>query len=492
MPTVFETLAAADNFSVLTDTILAVDETLGTDLEGQLNNAALGATIFAPSNDAFISAAQQIGYPGEDLDEALKYLNASFDALGDGDGAKLLAQVLTYHVATTELEDADLVDGATISTLLGLDITVAGGLIVDLDPESLDAGFGPAQAVDNGVIVPVDQLLLPIDVDPDAEPTNDADLIIGTDGNDVIDLLDGDDVLSAGDGDDVIRGDMGDDLIFGGAGNDRLIGEQGDDCLHGGEGNDAIFGLEDNDQIFGEAGDDRLGGGTGDDFVDGGEGNDTMFGGDGNDSLFGGTGDDTMSGGDGEDVIFGERGDDSIVGGGGADKLNAGSGDDVVRGGNGDDRVAGNSGDDRVFGGEGNDTVLGGSGDDFGTGGLGDDRMVGGSGNDEFNGEEGDDTIDGGVGDDILRTGSGNDTVTTGEGFDRLELLASDEGANTVTDFNTEEDTLALSIGEEDILSILTGQGDGNDTLITVEGNEAWSVLLENVDDLEEDDIELF
>jgi Ca2+-binding RTX toxin-like protein len=66
--------------------------------------------------------------------------------------------------------------------------------------------------------------------------------IIGTSGDDTLDLTAGFDVFAAGDGNDIIHGLDGGDTIFGNAGNDQLFGDGGDDYLEGGAGNDTISG----------------------------------------------------------------------------------------------------------------------------------------------------------------------------------------------------------------------------------------------------------
>jgi len=75
--------------------------------------------------------------------------------------------------------------------------------------------------------------------------------------------------------------------IYGEGGNDILIGNQGDNILDGGRGNDTLLGLDGNDTLFGGIGDDRLRG----------------YG--GRDLLFGGLGADDLAGDEGRDVIYG-------------------------------------------------------------------------------------------------------------------------------------------------------------------------------------------
>lgn len=92
------------------------------------------------------------------------------------------------------------------------------------------------------------------------------------------------------DGDDLILGSEGPDVIVALAGNDVVHGDMGPDTICGGPGNDALFGARDSDTILGEEGDDFLFGAPGDDDLRGGPGYDVLFGGPGNDKLSGGEG----------------------------------------------------------------------------------------------------------------------------------------------------------------------------------------------------------
>lgn len=61
-------------------------------------------------------------------------------------------------------------------------------------------------------------------------------VVIGTEGNDVLEGGSGDDVLCGLGGDDVLRGGSGNDILVGGPGNDRLEGGSSNDTLYGTEG----------------------------------------------------------------------------------------------------------------------------------------------------------------------------------------------------------------------------------------------------------------
>ncbi|WP_198836303.1 calcium-binding protein [Paracoccus sp. IB05] len=125
-----------------------------------------------------------------------------------------------------------------------------------------------------------------------------------------------------GEGDDYFLGHLGATVtgtIYGGGGSDTLLGGDNADLISGDEGRDLIQGGGGDDLIYGGAGGDTLAGQDGRDYVSGGEGADLMSGGAGNDALSGGEGRDTIYGGDGDDVIQGGTGGDLLYGGAGAD-----------------------------------------------------------------------------------------------------------------------------------------------------------------------------
>lgn len=74
--------------------------------------------------------------------------------------------------------------------------------------------------------------------------TEEADYILGLDGDDQILGRSGDDLLSGGDGDD---------LLLGGAGDDKLDGGAGADTLRGGDGADLLISESDGDVLIGGA-----------------------------------------------------------------------------------------------------------------------------------------------------------------------------------------------------------------------------------------------
>ena len=109
-----------------------------------------------------------------------------------------------------------------------------------------------------------------------------------------------------------------------------------------------------------------------------------------------------------------------------------------------DETLTGSHGSDLMFGEEGSDTISGGGGNDRLFGGEGDDTIDGGEGDDWILGGEGADTLTGGAGDDTLIGGEGDDTLTGGTGADTF-VFGEDNGADTITDFDTANDKIHLT-----------------------------------------------
>ena len=334
-------------------------------------------------------------------------------------------------------------------------------------------------------------------------------ILNGGAGNDYLDGGAGNDTLNGGSGNDTLDGGTGNDTLNGGSGNDTLDGGTGNDTLDGGSGNDTLNGGDGDDTAsyangFGVEVDlrmitaqtlnpsfsqrdtlisiENLTGSAYNDHLIGNSGANVLIGGDGDDTLNGGAGSDTLDGGDGNDTvsyvghstgvsatmlfriqnaqledelrnienITGSAHDDFLTGGAGGNTLNGRAGADALRGLDGDDELNGGSGDDILSGGDGDDTLNGGDGDDilydnsssYGDGGN--DTLNGGSGNDTLDGGTGNDTLDGGSGNDTLDGGTGNDTLTGGGGNDTFKFETG-FGADTITDFTRDSDTLDFS-----------------------------------------------
>ena len=158
-----------------------------------------------------------------------------------------------------------------------------------------------------------------VDASRSESPTENADVIQGSEGDDMIDALGGN---------DLVCGLGGDDIINGGDGNDTLLGDAGDDTLDGGDGNDKLVGGDGNDTLLGQGGRDIIQGGNGNDVAEGGKKNDRISGNGGRDILNGGNGKDRIDGQAGPDTLIGGGGNDRLIGGGGVDTINGKVGND--------------------------------------------------------------------------------------------------------------------------------------------------------------------
>ena len=121
-----------------------------------------------------------------------------------------------------------------------------------------------------------------------------ANVIIGTDGNDTITGTSGSDLIASFNGTDIVNGAAGNDKILGGSGVDTINGGDNDDHIYGYAGADILAGDADADKILGGLDNDTIRGGAGDDDLRGEAGNDTIYTGTGSDTVTGGLGDDTI------------------------------------------------------------------------------------------------------------------------------------------------------------------------------------------------------
>ncbi|MCB2113844.1 MAG: hypothetical protein KDD85_09905 [Parvularculaceae bacterium] len=325
------------------------------------------------------------------------------------------------------------------------------------------------------------------------------DLIVGTNGNDLLNDL-AETSVDYG-GDDTVIGGAGDDIIIGGSGADSLIGGSGADYMNGGSGVDTadysasgagvtvkiwagtgvggdaqgdtlvkienLIGSAFNDRLIGLFNQDNLFlGGDGNDYFDGFAGVDTIYGGAGDDRIIGGADGDYLDGGDGYDIVSYGSSNSGInvnlktlaVSGGDAagDTLVAVEGvigsafADVIIGDDGYNTIQANGGADWVNGGAGYDFINGHNGADMLIGGTGNDTLIGGLHDDTFRFSPGDgaDRINdfgvGGV--------TGNDQIELkgyGAAFDtfaEVMAAASQQGGDTLIDLGGGDSILLVGV----------------------------------------------
>ena len=177
--------------------------------------------------------------------------------------------------------------------------------------------------------------------------------------------------------------------------------------------------------------------------------------------------DSTIIGTSNNDFIDGRNGDDSIEGGNSQDTLIGGTGDDWLKGGDGDDTLIGGSVSySETHHGYSYTIDESGSGNDILDGGAGNDRLIAGDGDDFLLGGDGTDTLFGGDGNDVLIGGQGQDTMTGGAGQDLFIL--TDDGVDTITDFNSSEDALDIS----DLLTLPSDVNSADQDAVTAYLNQ--------------------
>ncbi|MEM9625034.1 MAG: fasciclin domain-containing protein [Pseudomonadota bacterium] len=140
-------------------------------------------TVFAPTDDAFIQLARDLGADIEDGDDAGAFeaiVQALTELSPDGDPIPLLRDVLLYHVSPGGRTVEDLQADGTVETALGVDIHVSGTELGDQDPDIENPEFIEGLTdieTSNGTIQSIDRVLLPIDVPgADDEATSDVSM----------------------------------------------------------------------------------------------------------------------------------------------------------------------------------------------------------------------------------------------------------------------------------------------------------------------------
>ncbi|EFG2885991.1 hemolysin, partial [Escherichia coli] len=205
------------------------------------------------------------------------------------------------------------------------------------------------------------------------------DIIIGNDGDNVIDGRGGADRMAGGAGDDTYFVDSSRDFIreLRNGGNDTIIVSSRDIDVSRFANIENIIYLDDSTPT----------GPTGP------TGTAPIIGDNTRTSIIIGTADgETLDGGSGQDTIFGQGGDDLIIGG--RDTLASRDINNTIPISQLEDQTETDDGNDTLYGGGGNDTIFGGAGNDILDGGDGDDTLSGQAGIDIFRGGAGVDTVD--------------------------------------------------------------------------------------------------
>ena len=170
-----------DNNSQDFDILLEALET--ADLVEALDDTNADFSVFAPTDEAFIQLARDIGYEGMDEVEALDVIVNALTELGNGDPVPLLRDILLYHVSPDAKNQAEIKTQTQVDTLLeGANFKVEDGNLVDNEPDLMDPSFiGELANLEaaNGTIQGIDRVLIPIDI-PGNELSDDSDVSMPT------------------------------------------------------------------------------------------------------------------------------------------------------------------------------------------------------------------------------------------------------------------------------------------------------------------------
>lgn len=247
---------------------LMLNESVTTDVYKYIDDIA---TSYEPGIEGIIGAA---------LSKADSYITTQLSSFSSYDG---FARALTQIIAG--------IKSINVGAILGTNINQDGSFPAGQDATTLAAAT--ETQIDTLITLASDTVADVLGSDTSTNFPN-ANVIIGTDG---------DDTLTGTAGSDLIATFSGADTVNAGAGNDKILGGPDIDTLNGEAGNDHIYGYA---------------------------GNDVLSGGDGNDKILGGLGNDTIRGGAGDDDLRGEAGDDTIYSGTGSDTINGGLGNDTI------------------------------------------------------------------------------------------------------------------------------------------------------------------
>jgi uncharacterized surface protein with fasciclin (FAS1) repeats len=183
-PTIADTAIAVsslDGFDGNTgDFDMLLQALIAADLVGAVADADADLTVFAPTDQAFVRLARDLGYSERGYNEAgaFAYIVEQLTALGGGDPIPVLTDVLLYHVSPGSTFYSALQNNTVeVPTLLGVSFTAEGRHLIDEATSLRNPRIkNPLTDIEtsNGVIHGINRVLLPVAVGGDApapEPT---------------------------------------------------------------------------------------------------------------------------------------------------------------------------------------------------------------------------------------------------------------------------------------------------------------------------------
>lgn len=149
------------------DLSLLVQALTTADLVGVVADANASLTVFAPTDAAFVSLAQALGFNGDDKAGAFDAIVSALTELGGGDPVPTLTAILQYHAAAGVIRSTDLVAAGSYTPLAGPPVTLAddGVSLMDAAPALADPKLVTLDVeASNGIVHVIDGVLLPIPV----------------------------------------------------------------------------------------------------------------------------------------------------------------------------------------------------------------------------------------------------------------------------------------------------------------------------------------
>lgn len=166
--TIAEIASGSPDFTLLTRALAAAD------LVPVVDDRDVSLTVFAPTDDAFVSLARRLGYRGNDKDGAFRAVVEALTELGGGDPIPLLTAILKYHVAEGVVDAEALVAAGGYKPLVGPRIRLAddGESLIDEAPAVADAKLLKVDIrASNGIVHAISGVLLPVAVGGPPRPT---------------------------------------------------------------------------------------------------------------------------------------------------------------------------------------------------------------------------------------------------------------------------------------------------------------------------------
>jgi len=152
------------DFDILIQALIAAD------LVDAVNDSSAELTVFAPTDQAFMRLARDLGYHQRGYNEAgaFNFIVEQLTVLGGGDPIPVLKNVLLYHVSpgATTIQDIKAAGGPVhVPTLLGANVTANGRHLIDAAPALRNPRIKPAQTnimTSNGIIHGINRVLIPV------------------------------------------------------------------------------------------------------------------------------------------------------------------------------------------------------------------------------------------------------------------------------------------------------------------------------------------